>query len=192
MDNLSLLHLSTPGPQALMQSGEMAAISGILVGTRTNSGQTVSQATALRASAVLACVRILMEDIAQLPLRVHRQGARGSTLATDHPLYRLLDSSPNHWQTSMEMREGMVLDMILNGHCFVEKVFGRDGIQALYPLAASRMLFKDVLSDGTARWLYSPPPTNTPMLPVPDTTGSLPNLRILLADDLWRVNLMAS
>jgi len=89
------------------------------------------------------------------------------------------------------MREGQVLDLILNGHSFVEKVMGRDGIQELYPLAANRMLFKDVLPDGTARWIYSPPPTNTPMLPVPDTTGPFQNLRVLLADDLWRCNLMA-
>ncbi|HEY6769389.1 MAG TPA: hypothetical protein VI386_31990, partial [Candidatus Sulfotelmatobacter sp.] len=72
---------------------ELAGISGVLIGTRTNSGQQVSQETALRASAVLACIRILMEDISQLPLKLHRRGPRGASLATDHPLYRLLDSS---------------------------------------------------------------------------------------------------
>lgn len=190
MDLISL-NLSTPQALAFNNESELAAVSGLLIGTQTNSGQAVSPETAMRASASLACLRILMEDISQLPLRLHRQGPRGATLATDHPLYRLLDSSPNHWQTSMEMREGMVLDMLLNGTAFVEKAIGRNGIEALYPLAASRMLFRDVLADGTARWLYSPPPNNTPMLPVPGTTGALQNLRVLLADDLWRVNLMA-
>src|SRR5207302_1689839 len=139
--NLSLQLLNLPRPvQALAMGGqtELAGISGVLLGTRTNSGQHVSQNTALRASAVLACIRILMEDVSQLPLRLYRRGPRGSTLATDHSLFRLLDSAPNSWQTSLEMREGMVLDMLLNGHCFTEKVMGRDGIQELYPLAANR------------------------------------------------------
>lgn len=183
---MELITLGLSNMQAQMPY-DMATISDVLVDVKTNSGQRVSQATALRASAVLACIRILMEDISQLPLRLHRAGPRGATLATDHPLYRLLDSSPNHWQTSMELREGLILDMLLFGGSYVEKIITRRGVTALYPLSASRMYFKDVLPDGTARWTYAQPPITTGAVP----TSSQPSLRVLLEDDLWRCSLMA-
>jgi HK97 family phage portal protein len=172
------LNIGNPAPQAIAQSQpyNLASLTSIFTGTRTFSGQYVTQETAMRASAVLACIRILSEDISQLPLHLYRRGPRGSSLATDHPLYRLLHDAPNAWQTSLELREAMVLDLLLYGQCFVEKQFGRNGIEALYPLAAGRMMFKDTLADGTLRWQYS------------DPKGS----RVLLADDLWRVNLLSA
>lgn len=183
---MALITLGLSNIQAQMPY-DMATISDVLVDVKTNSGQRVSQATALRASAVLACIRILMEDISQLPLRLHRAGPRGATLATDHPLYRLLDSAPNHWQTSMELREGLILDMLLFGGSYVEKIITRRGITALYPLSASRMFFKDVLPDGTARWTYAQPPNTMGAVPI----SPQPSLRVLLEDDLWRCSLMA-
>ncbi len=196
MNDLCLLNLNTRAPQASLSVEQGFGLSGILAGAITHSGQAVSQTTAIRAGAVLTCLRILMEDVGQLPLRLHRQTPRGATLATDHSLYRILDSSPNPWQTSTELREGIVLDCLLNGTAFCEKIIGPDGVTALYPLAANRMLFKDVTPDGVARWYYTPPPYNTPMLPIPgpfdpNAAGMSSALRILLADDLWRVSLMS-
>ncbi len=184
---MQLITLGLSNMQAEAPLYDMASVKDLLGDLRTNSGQRVSQATALRASAVLACIRILMEDISQLPLRLHRAGPRGATLATDHPLYRLLDSSPNHWQTSMELREGMILDMLLFGGSYVEKIITRKGITALYPLSASRMSFRDVLPNGVARWTYAQPPNTMAAVP----TAPEPHLRVLLEDDLWRCSLMA-
>lgn len=177
---MELIRLNLPAPPAAKalapQPYNLATLSSLLVGTLTHSGRYVNEQTALRASAVLACIRILSEDLSQLPLHLYRRGPRGSTLATDDNRYRLLHDAPNVWQTSLEMREGMVLDCLLFGGCFVEKQIGRNGIEALYPLAASRMMFKDVLPDGTLRWQYSDP-----------RGGS----RTLLADDLWRTSILS-
>lgn len=176
---LITLNLPSPSPswRASAQPYNLANLSGILVGTRTASGQFVTPETATRCAAVLACIRILSEDISQLPLHLYRRTPRGSFLATDHPLYHLLHHAPNPYQTSFELREGVVLDMLLYGGSYCEKQIGRDGIENIFPLQAARMQFYDVLSDGTLRYRYS------------DAQGGL---RILLADDLWRNSLLAA
>ena len=123
----------------------------------------MTQETAIRASAVLACIRILTEDISQLPF-VYRRTARGSMLATEHPLYRLLHDAPNPWQTSLELREAMLLDMLLYGQCFCEKQIGPDGWRHSSRFAAGRMQYKDSLQgvpDSDLRWTYSDPKGRT-------------------------------
>ncbi len=177
---MEFISLNLSAPKATQEPYNLASLSSLFMGVRTFSGQYVTQETAMRASAVLACIRILTEDISQLPLHVYRRTARGSMLATEHPLYRLLHDAPNPWQTSLELREGMLLDMLLYGQCFCEKQIGPDGVEALFPLSAGRMQYKDSLQgvpDGVLRWTYSDPKAG---------------LRTLLADDLWRVNLLSA
>jgi HK97 family phage portal protein len=182
---MSLLQLNLPAPPSgkLAMSSERGAIAGlseVFLGVRSRSGQFVNSQTALRASAVLACIRILTEDIAALPLNLFRRTPQGSTLATDLPLFRLLHDIPNEWQTSFDLREGMLLDLLLHGRCFVEKTVGRDGIASLVPLQASRMLYlqpqPDFLPpDAPIVWLYSSPRETRP----------------LFDDQLWRVSTLA-
>ncbi len=75
-----------------------------------NSGIPVNTKTAIRASAVLACVRVLAETLAQVPLIVYRRVGEGKERATDHPLYDLLHTNPNDTQTSFEWRR------LIQGH----------------------------------------------------------------------------
>jgi phage portal protein BeeE len=104
-----------------------------LTGVRTNSGQYVTPERAMRSAAVLACIHILCSDLASLPLNLYRRTPQGSVLATDHPLFRVLHDSPNPWQTSMEMRESMILDVLCFGQSFTEKVMGPEGIARCIP-----------------------------------------------------------
>ncbi len=71
----------------------------------SNSGQFVSLERAMRSAAVLACIRILCEDLSAMPLNLYRRTPTGAQLATDHPLFHLLHNAPNSWQTSTEVRE---------------------------------------------------------------------------------------
>lgn len=75
-----------------------------------NSGIPVNTKTAIRASAVLACVRVLAETLAQVPLIVYRRVGKGKERAIDHPLYDLLHTNPNETQTSFEWRR------LIQGH----------------------------------------------------------------------------
>jgi len=50
----------------------------------TPSGKTVNERTAMATSAVYACVRVLSETIASLPLHVYRRTGQGKEKAMDH------------------------------------------------------------------------------------------------------------
>jgi len=57
---------------------------------RTTSGKPVNERTAMQTTAVYACVRILAETVASLPLHVYEYKEGGKELVYDHPLYYLL------------------------------------------------------------------------------------------------------
>jgi len=60
----------------------------------------------MQMTAVYACVRILSEAIAGLPLHLYRYGKDGNKeKAMDHALYRLLHDEPNPEMTSFIIRE---------------------------------------------------------------------------------------
>jgi HK97 family phage portal protein len=173
-----------PGKRADMSLGSpysLASLSSLFGGVRTASGQFVTPQTAMRASAVLACMRILSEDISSLPLNLYRRTPQGAVLATDHPLFRLLHDCPNTWQTSMELRESMILDLLCYGNAFSEKEIGSDGISALYPLSAGRVVFVNPLDE------FIPPPVPLFFRYADPRAGQ----RILLSDDLWVVRMLA-
>jgi HK97 family phage portal protein len=159
----------------------LGTLASLLTGVRTNSGQFVTPERAMRSAAVLACIHILCSDLASLPLNLFRRTPQGAVLAMEHPLFRLLHDTPNQWQTSMELRESMILDVLAFGQCFTEKVIGQDGIDRLYPLSAGRMTYMDPLSmylppDPPLMWRYADPHIGQ---------------RIFLSDDLWTVRMLA-
>ena len=57
---------------------------------RANSGKRVTDRTALQHIAVYACVRVLSEAIAQLPLHLYKYNDKGKERVPQHPLYFLL------------------------------------------------------------------------------------------------------
>ena len=62
----------------------------------TTSGKAVTERSAMQMTAVYACVRILSEAIAGLPLHLYRYKENGGKeKAVDHPLYLLLHDEPN-------------------------------------------------------------------------------------------------
>ena len=106
-------------------------------GVDTHAGIDVNPTTALNLSTVMACRRVLSEDIAKLPLILYRRDAddpRHKARATDHPLYRLLRDSPNDWQTAFEFREMMQGHALLTGnaYAFINRVRGE--VVELIPL----------------------------------------------------------
>ena len=62
----------------------------------SNSGKSVYERSAMQMTAVYACVRILSEAIAGLPVHVYKYtGSGGKEKAIKHPLYRLIHDEPN-------------------------------------------------------------------------------------------------
>ena len=93
----------------------------------SRAGVSVNVDSALKVSTVFACLRVLADGIAQVPLKVYREKADGSKeLAKDHPAYRLLSRRPNDWMTSFEFRQVMMFHAVLlgNGCAYIGRVRG--------------------------------------------------------------------
>jgi len=90
-----------------------SAISG---GGAAASGVWVSADTALQSSPVWACVRLLSESIASLPIHIYRRLADGGKeRAPEHPLYELLHDAPNDLQTAFDWKRVTMVHALLWG-----------------------------------------------------------------------------
>lgn len=107
----------------------------------TTSGKTVNERTAMQSAAVYACVRILAEAIAGLPLHVYRYRMDGGKeRIAQHPLYSLLHNEPNPEMTSFVFRETLMSHLLLWGNAYAQIVRnGRGQAVALYPLLPNKM-----------------------------------------------------
>lgn len=106
----------------------------------TSSGKTVNERTAMQTTAVYACVRILAETIASLPLQTYKRTENGKEKAIDHYLYRLLHDEPNPEMTSFVFRETLMSHLLLWGNAYAQII--RDGggkVIALYPMQPQQM-----------------------------------------------------
>ena len=107
----------------------------------SNSGKSVNERSAMQMTAVYACVRILSESIAGLPVHVYKYtGTGGKEKAIKHPLYRLIHDEPNPEMTSFVFRETLMTHLLLYGNAYAQIIRnGKGEVIALYPLMANRM-----------------------------------------------------
>lgn len=113
-------------------------------GGESVAGPLVTENNALKIGAVLACVRIIAEAIASLPLLLYRRTDGGKERASDHPLYGILHDRPNPFMTSFEFREALQGHLLLWGNAFAE--IERDGagrVAALWPLPPNKMRLQE-------------------------------------------------
>lgn len=107
---------------------------------RSSAGTVVNEQTAMQLTAVYACVRVLAESVAVLPLHLYEYDGAGKKKAVDHPLYRLMHDQPNPEMTSFIFRETMMTHLLLSGNAYAHKIFNQRGeLIALYPLMPNRM-----------------------------------------------------
>ncbi len=107
----------------------------------SSSGKVVTERSAMQMTAVYACVRILSEAIAGLPLHMYRyKEDGGKEKALDHPLYRLLHDEPNPEMSSFVFRETLMTHLLLWGNAYAQIIRnGKGEIVALYPLMPNKM-----------------------------------------------------
>ena len=105
------------------------------------AGKSVNERSAMQMTAVYACVRILSESIAGLPLHMYQYEEDGSKKkAVEHPLYHLLHDEPNPEMTSFIFRETLMSHLLLWGNAYAQIIRnGKGDIIALYPLMPNRM-----------------------------------------------------
>ena len=106
----------------------------------STSGKTVNEFTAMQTTAVYACVRILAETLAALPLQLYRYTPGGKERVYDHPLYHLLHDEPNPEMTSFIFRETLMSHLLIWGNAYAQIIRDRLGrVQGLYPLRPDKM-----------------------------------------------------
>lgn len=126
-------------------------------GLRSTSGVPITPDTALKISTVWACVRLIAETIASLPLIVYRvRPDGGRERAENHPLYDLLHDQPNRYQTAFEFREMMTGHALLRGNAYAKIEAGPRGpADQLIPLHPDRVHIEQLTSpDAAPRYRY--------------------------------------
>jgi HK97 family phage portal protein len=114
-------------PETKAASGSVSGLASLFGQPNARSGVAVNVDSALKVSTVFACLRVLADGIAQVPLKVYREKADGAKeLAKDHPAYRLLARRPNEWMTSFEFRQVMMFHAVLlgNGCAYIGRIRG--------------------------------------------------------------------
>ena len=107
----------------------------------STSGNRVTEHSAMQMTAVYACVRILSEAIAGLPVHLYQYTDKGSKeKAVKHPLYFLLHDEPNPEMTSFVFRETLMTHLLLWGNAYAQIIRnGKGEVLGLYPLMPNRM-----------------------------------------------------
>ncbi len=107
----------------------------------SNSGVDVDEETSLKISAVYACVKVISETIASLPLHLLKELTNGDyEKAKQHPLYNVLYEIPNSEMTSFTFREMLMTNLLLWGNAYALIRRNRYGqITELYPLKSKNM-----------------------------------------------------
>ena len=104
---------------------------------RSNAGEQVDEKAAMQIPTVYACVRLLAESIAALPLHLYRMTDDNGNKekARDHPLYKILYRQPNPEMTSFVFWETLMTHLLLWGNAYAQIVRdGKNTVLGLYPL----------------------------------------------------------
>lgn len=125
------------------------------------AGMYVSPGTALGCSAVFACIGLLAESIAQLPVKVYRVVDGERREDKTHWVYELLARRPCSWLTSFNWRELAMMCLCLRGDFYAYKVRDNSGrVRELLPLLPGTIAVRQLsnwelqymvtFSDGTS------------------------------------------
>lgn len=126
------------------------------LGAVSSSGVAVSEESSLRQATVLACVKLLSNSTAMLPLPVYRRIKRGKVREYSHPLYPLLQEQANPEMGAFELRRWLMQGVLLWGNGYAEIEWSPDGqIVAFWPLHPGQMSV--MRRNGVIVYLYTLP-----------------------------------
>ena len=113
---------------------------GAVERTTTDAGVSVSDERALKVSAVWACVQLISNSVASMPLKVFRETEDGrEPLKSRHFLTDLIHYRPNAYMKPRDFRLAMTVQMALWNNAYAEIVWNGERPAALMPLRPGRM-----------------------------------------------------
>ncbi|MFW7268826.1 phage portal protein [Gluconacetobacter sp. Hr-1-5] len=159
-----LLGLERRGPRI----GPAELFRDFFVGRPSRSGVAVTWDSALEVTTVLACARIIAEDVAGMPRGVYRKSGVNRIPLPNDPLQLLLDF-PNDWQTGEELVEQLTMHAVLTGNGLAIKntvrntVTGQDEIRELLPVLPGWVTIQKV-QDWVVSYKISLPDGGEPLI----------------------------
>jgi HK97 family phage portal protein len=97
-------------------SGSLKSDISLLLTTPSSSGISVNEHTALNVAAVTACVSLLADMVAKLPIYLYQDTPNGPREITDHAAIQLIGKYPSDLHTSFELRQLMETGKGLGGN----------------------------------------------------------------------------
>jgi len=127
-------------------------------GGNTPTGLRVTPESAMECPAVQACIGLLSNTVATLPLDLFERVAEGEReRATAHPLHTLLHDAPNEYQTSAEFRSMMHTDLCQWNNAYARIRTRGDGeAVALEPIAPGAIYPYRYGEDGRLAYRWTP------------------------------------
>ena len=124
-------------PQIPMTADNVGYFLDLFGGGRTDSNEIVTPITAMQTSTVFACVRILSEQVGNMPLNTFERVDGSKKLAVDLPLFDILELNPNPDMSAMAFRQAVTAQILLWGNGYVEiQRNGAGQVSALWPRGA--------------------------------------------------------
>lgn len=117
-------------------------------------GILVDEDSAMKVGTVYACVRILAESVALLPIRAYRTSGEDEKPITDHPLAKLFQFRPNRFQTPFEFKRLVMVHLLLGGNHY--SLIRRVGLEVreLIPFDNPRRMRVEAGPDLMPRYTY--------------------------------------
>lgn len=127
-----------------------------LYGFESGTGKRVTPLTALRVSAVLACVSRIADGVAMAPLRVYEKQENGQKREVRSKTSRLLTARPNAFQTSYEWKRMMTAHAVLTGKGVSLLTWRGDEVVEAFPLLPEWVDVRRGLDGSPVYYLATP------------------------------------
>lgn len=136
------------------------ALAELFGGVNSASGQNVNSDTALRSSAVFACVSIRSQMVGMFPKHVKRlRPDGGKDILKNHRFYQTLAMRPNRWQNSFEWFAMMQAHCDLRGNAYSKITFNQGRkLNELTPLHPDRVWPIIETPDGNRYFMFDNSP----------------------------------
>lgn len=107
----------------------------------TSAGAIVNASTAMRVSAVYACVRLIAGAVSTLPCAFYKRTADGRERANDHPYWWYFNEQPTPRFTAAAFWEFMVSQMLLRGDgiAYIVRPGKSPGISGIIPVSREKV-----------------------------------------------------
>lgn len=124
-------------------------------GFATNGG-AVDAGRATGLATAQACLSIISQSLASIPLNLYRRTANGGReKAVEHPLYAVLHDAPADGMTAFEAREFLIVSLLVHGNAYALITWNNRGEVTGLDVIDPRLVAVERLASGRLRYRVS-------------------------------------